>query len=389
MKLPKDPSYLLGIKALLKIAGFSQNGRNRIMRLTGDEISILCKSCPEDEQLWRPYVNEIQILLSKMDQARKLDSMGRPYVTAALASVVRKLAHLQFLYERGFSFVQASKMRDLLKYDDWCKSLGRLIGIGKLAKNQNSESILIESAIQLMGLYRDELIAPPRLKCRRNFDEFTLHEIENGDFNWMDDGGKSYLEDIRDIPLVTHYDELPHFASVLDWFTDTKPVFDKNQIKQGWAYLERLSLGWHQGDESFGSYEELISECPSWNCAISDHQVEWLSAVPLGNPYLLVPLTTPQQLLEESTSMQHCVVTYIEDCVGGHSRIFSVRDIGNNQRIATVELSFRSGLWVLGQLKGRRNEELIHRSIIADDPLATMIEALLNWYNAKRPNSFL
>ena len=48
MKLPKDPSYLLGIKALLKIAGFSQNGRNRIMRLTGDEISILCKSCPED-----------------------------------------------------------------------------------------------------------------------------------------------------------------------------------------------------------------------------------------------------------------------------------------------------------------------------------------------------
>jgi len=84
-----------------------------------------------------------------------------------------------------------------------------------------------------MGLYRDELIAPPRLKCRRNFDEFTLHEIENGDFNWMDDGGKSYLEDIRDIPLVTHYDELPHFASVLDWFTDTKPVFDKNQIKQG------------------------------------------------------------------------------------------------------------------------------------------------------------
>ena len=115
MKLPKDPSYLLGIKALLKIAGFSQNGRNRIMRLTGDEISILCKSCPEDEQLWRPYVNEIQILLSKMDQARKLDSMGRPYVTAALASVVRKLAHLQFLYERGFSFVQASKMRDLLK----------------------------------------------------------------------------------------------------------------------------------------------------------------------------------------------------------------------------------------------------------------------------------
>jgi len=35
MKLPEDPSYLLDIKALLKMAGFSQNGCNRIMHLTG------------------------------------------------------------------------------------------------------------------------------------------------------------------------------------------------------------------------------------------------------------------------------------------------------------------------------------------------------------------
>jgi len=384
MKLPKDPSHLLGIKALLKMAGFSQNGRNRIMHLTGDEINALCKTCPEDEQIWRLYVNEIQILLSKMDQARKLDSMGRPYVTAELASVVCKLARLQFLSERGFSSVQASKMRGLLKYDDWYKSLTRLIGIGQLAKSQNNESILIKSAIQLMRLYRDELIAPPRLKSRRNFDEFTLHEIETGDFHWMDDGGKSYLEDIRDIPLVTQFDELPRFASVLDWFTDTRPVFDKNQINQGWAYLERLSLGWHQSLELYGSYEELISECTSWNCAISDQPEEWLSSVPLGNPYLLVPLTTPQQLLEESTAMQHCVVTYIEDCVDGHSRIFSVRRYSNNQRVATVELSVSSGLWVLRQLKGMHNEELIHQTKIADDPLAIIIKTLVNWYNSTR-----
>lgn len=358
------------------------------MHLTAGEINALRKSCPENKRLWRPYVNEIQTLLSKMDQARKLDSMGRPYVTTELASVICKLARLRYLYERGFSSVQASKMRDLLKHDDWCKSLAQLIGIGQHAKSQNSESILIKSAIQLMGLYRDELIAPPCLKSRPKFDEFTLHEIETGDFNWMDDGGKSYLEDIRDIPLVTHYDELPHFTSVLDWFADTKPVFDKNQVKQGWAYLEKSSVEWHQREESFSSYEELISEYPSWHCVVADRREEWLSVVPDGNPYLLVPLMTPHQLLEESKTMQHCVIVYIDDCIEGYCRVFSVRDAKNNLRIATLELSFRSGQWVLGQLRGKHNQELKHLVSISADPLAIMIEALVNWYNAEMPDAY-
>ena len=235
-------SYLSGIHALLKMAGFSQNGRIRIIHLSGDEIDALCDICPEDKKVWLHYVSEIQTLLSKMDRARKIDSLGRPYVTVQLASTVNKLAGLRVLYVNGRTSVQALEMRDFLKRDDGCKSLARLISMGKTANIETSESIFIESAIRVMELYRDELIAPPRLRSRSNFDSFTLHEIEIGDFHWMDDGGESVLEDIRDIPLITHYDELPHFDSVLDWFTATKPVIDKNQIKQGWAYLEKTSI---------------------------------------------------------------------------------------------------------------------------------------------------
>jgi len=329
------------------------------------------------------YVSEIQKLLSNMDRERKIDSLGRPYVTLQLASTVNKLASLKYLYGNGCSSVQAIEMRAFLKRDDGCKSLARLISMGQTANIETSESIFIVSAIRVMELYRDELIAPPRLRSRSNFDSFALYEIEIGDFRWMDDGGESVLENIRDIPLLTHYDELPHFDSVLDWFTATKPVIDKNQIKQGWAYLEKTSIEWHQQhDALYDAYEELIDEYPSWYCAVAELKEDWLSAVPPGNPYLLVPLTTPHQLFEESKTMHHCVVSYIDDCISGEVRIFSVREASTNQCIATAELSVQSGQWKVVQLKGKHNRELMHRFLVSGDPLTVLLEVLTNWYNA-------
>lgn len=378
----KSVAPFADIKALLRLVGFSQNSRNRILHLSAEEIGALCKSSPKDDELWRAYVSELQALLSKMDQARKIDScLGRPYVTAELASTVCKLARLRYLDERGFSSVQVSKLRDLLLYDDWCKSLAQLIGMGQAANSQICESSLIKSAICLLELYRDELLMPPRLKSWVNFDDVDLHAIETGDFSWMDDGGKSYLEDIRDVPLVTHYDELPHFDSVLDWFIASKPALNNNQVKRGWNYLEKLSEEWHQHEDLYGLSEEQIYEYPSWNCAVADLQEDWLSAVPHGNVYKLVPLITPHQLLEETKSMHHCVAAYLDDCISGKARIFSVRDSISDQSIATVELVNRSGLWEVAQLKGKHNRELIYRTYVSGDPLAIILDALVKWYN--------
>jgi len=372
----------LEVKELLNIAGFSQNGRNRILHLSSVEISELCKISPADKELWRSYVSELQTLLSKMDQARNIDySFGRPFVTAELSNTTCKLARLRYLDEKGYSYVQDSQLRDLLLYVDWCKSLSRLIGIGQLVDQLSCRSIKIKSAIQLLELYRDDLIKPPRLRIKQNFDAFELHYIEIGDFRWMDDGGESYLEAIRDMPLSTQYDDLPHFDSVLDWFIATKPVLDKNQIKRGWECLEKLSEEWHQHENAYGLYEEYIDEYPSWSCAVSERQDEWLSAIPTNNVYKLVPLTTPRQLLEESISMHHCVVTYLDDCISGNVRIFSIRACANNERIATAELTNRSGLWKVAQLKGKHNRELIQRTEYSDDPLAIHLDVLVQWYN--------
>ena len=83
--------------------------------------------------------------------------------------------------------------------------------------------------------------------------------------------------------------------------------------------------------------------------------------------------------------MHHCVVTYIESCIEGKTRIFSVRLAGNGQRFATAELSRISGEWKLVQLKGKSNLELMHRLHIASNPLAVALQSLVDWYNRNSP----
>jgi len=227
----------------------------------------------------------------------------------------------------------------------------------------------------------------PRFETRLNFDEFDLRLIETENYAWEDDGGKSYLEAIRENPLTTQNNEETHFDSVLDWFIATKPDFDNNQIKRGWNYLEKFSGKWHRTEilnglsNRYGFSEEKIIEYPNWACFISDRQEEWLSVIPPDNVYKLIPLTTPHQLLEESKLMHHCVVTYIDDCIGGNVRVFSVRTCSDDERIATVELNNRTGLWKVAQLKGKHNRELIQRTEYSDDPLAIHLDVLVQWYN--------
>ena len=80
--------------------------------------------------------------------------------------------------------------------------------------------------------------------------------------------------------------------------------------------------------------------------------------------------------------MHHCVVSYIDGCISGEVRIFSIRDASTNKFIATAELSVQSGLWKVVQLKGKHNRELMHRLFVSGDPLTVLLEVLTNWYNA-------
>jgi hypothetical protein len=379
--MPK--SRIDGINLLLGMGQFSRKSTLRLNYLSDEELFELCVRRPEDRCVWPDYVSEIQHLLSRIDAARKQEPfMSRPQISAELAATICKLSSVKHLFNNGFKNQIARKIRALLLQTIEPAFFELFFEMEQDGPVPASPwTIPTQSAIQLLELYRDELIALPRIKTKQTLDEFDRCDIGIGNFSWMDDAGKSYFEAIEDISFEISYDELPILRPVLDWFAATKPVFDKNQLKLGWQYIERASEAWHQRIGT-GEYVEVdISAYPSWHCIVETSVDAWLAVFPKESPYKIVPLTTPQQLLEESKAMRHCVVTYIENCIEGGTRIFSVRDAGSNLRFATAELSCQAGQWKLVQLKGGSNRELMHRLHVAGDPLAIDIEALVNWYN--------
>ena len=390
-----DTSNIQDSKTLLKKVGFSQSGRKGLICLSSDEIKKICEYFPHAQELWEFFVRELQVLLSKMNLIRIAESslegmtyMGRPYITSDLACVFSKLARLRFLHAKGVASLAESKMRSLLEGYEKELTLLQYLDANHLCDERTGMSITTLSAIRLLELYRDVCVALPILKRRINFDDYELHMLETGDFSWMDDGGTSYLEAIRDIPYETLYDEIPMFWPVLDWFIATKPVLDKNQTRQGWAYLVESSDRWHDRDLVSLYDEKALAEYPGWSCWLADDPQGLLDLLPSDSPYQIIPLTTPLQMLRETESMHHCVVAYFGSCISGNVRIFSVRSKFNDQHVATAELKLHGGRWELVQLKGKCNQELIHTMKVSSHPLAVAMRALVSWYNLRALTEF-
>lgn len=390
----KPKSRIEGINVLLCLDRFNPKGQRRLSHLSDQGIAALVTYRPDDETMWPNYAQEIQKLLSKIDITRKQErnqgrspAMGQPSVSVELATAVCVLAYLKHLSENGFQNLLAMKFRELLTLGAGPTFMQELFKEKLFEIEQDglfpasTRTISTQTAIQFLELYRDELLELPRIKTKKTFDEFERHEIECGNFNWLDDNGESYLDAIRDMPFETFFDELPKLQPVLDWFVATKPTFDKNQLKRGWMYLEKASDAWHEHNQANYSYGVTISEYPNWECILSKRQENSPAVIPKDSPFEIFPLTTPQQMLEETQAMHHCVVTYIESCIEGTTRIFSVRHAGNGQRFATAEFSRISGEWKLVQLKGKSNLELMHRLYTASDPLAVALQSLVDWYN--------
>jgi len=292
------------------------------------------------------------------------------------------LSCIKSMRDSGFDCLLTRSVRSFLMLEAGSELFEMLVEIEQAGPTRESRrTISIDSTIQFIELYVDELLQPPHLKTKQTFSEFEQHEIECGNFNWMDDDGATYLEAIRDMPFETLVDELPVLEPVLDWFLATKPAFDKNQQKQGWPYLEKQSAVWHGQNPARNLYDVIASDNLSWDCILAEYLAQGFKVFPASGHYKIVPLTTARLLFDESDAMHHCVFTYVEYCMDGSTRIFSVRLAQSNKRFATAELNRSVGGWKLIQLKGKSNRELIHRMNSPGDPLAIALMELVAWYN--------
>ncbi len=50
-------------------------------------------------------------------------------------------------------------------------------------------------------------------------------------------------------------------------------------------------------------YAYRYCNTPAWRCVVATEIEGWNAEIPLGNPYTVVPLNSPQKLLDESLRM--------------------------------------------------------------------------------------
>jgi hypothetical protein len=117
-------------------------------------------------------------------------------------------------------------------------------------------------------------------------------------------------------------------VEIMTWLQSEKPVLDKNQLRQGWKYLALRAASWKVECETCDTLKHL-----AWESALPETQI---------GPWRVVPLTDAWQLRREALSQRHCADQYLEECLDGKYRLFSVRT-EQDKPVATIGIE-RGGM---------------------------------------------
>ena len=157
------------------------------------------------------------------------------------------------------------------------------------------------------------------------------------------------------------------FQNIADYARDM--TIESNPITcRNWNTLQRASERWHREIKSTPTKQK-------WN-RLLDQQNSYYRAWPMAldthqdGDYTIVPLSSEYDLFQESLQMDHCVISYGDDCALHNSRIFSIIETKENKRLATTELRKQGGRWMPTQTRGRKNHPPHHNVLETVERLA-------------------
>jgi hypothetical protein len=163
-------------------------------------------------------------------------------------------------------------------------------------------------------------------------------------------------------------EELP---AVAHWYfrTNQELKLDDNQIKRGWTFLQQEYQGWRERCTYQASPQK------KWRALLEDRIV--IDGV------RVVELLNFDQVVEECKVMRHCVLDMVIDCKNDKYRVFSLRDVETDERMATLGIIFSDGDWCIDDMRAQDNEDPPAEL----DEVAAAIESLccdsvrLQWQN--------
>lgn len=127
---------------------------------------------------------------------------------------------------------------------------------------------------------------------------------------------------------------------VLVWLQAEGPVLDKNQLRQGWKYLASRAVAWRVEREACDTLKNL-----AWESLLPETQI---------GQWRIVPLTDAWQLRREALTRRHCCDQYVDECMSGDYRLFSVRS-NRGKSVATIGIERKDMNWSVFGFRGFAN----------------------------------
>ncbi len=147
---------------------------------------------------------------------------------------------------------------------------------------------------------------------------------------------KGNTNDYRDL-----CDSLPRWAWLVRKYGFSP---DKNQRKKGIVWLREAA----QFYEDIEQHDDT-GDTPSW--ALWLQSASWATT----SKHTVVPLLSPNAVVDEAVALHNCADSYIERCRQGSELLLSLRDRSTGKRIALASARRQGEDWVLGQVAGPCN----------------------------------
>ena len=168
-------------------------------------------------------------------------------------------------------------------------------------------------------------------------------------FPWLVDGASRAL-----IPQLNRRSDFQLLQDIVNMSGATEILLALSTLNSVGALHDRLVAN-------------QINQGPKKHYQRNKHgNVVLLPRQPLPNSKNIVALTSQLAILEEGASMRHCVGSYIARILGGKYYVYSMV---SPERLTIGLRVTSSGIWVLDQLKGRRNAK----------PRQISVELVENW----------
>lgn len=126
---------------------------------------------------------------------------------------------------------------------------------------------------------------------------------------------------------------------VWTWLAQTKIKFDANQLRQPWRWFAKKAMEWFTEQVTFDKLNQL-----KWNSSFLEE---------IYKGYRFTPLTNAWQVRIEAVKQRHCVDQYIQRCLEGSYRAFSVQNIKSKTKY-TLGLRHYDE-WEVDQITGFAN----------------------------------